>query len=194
MGQSSDQVMNPPSSSVGSQHPPLYPSHTSSTGLPEYHQAAAAAATANAALSQQQQQQQQHQRPPSQHGTPHSTTNPKKRRASGAPGSRGVANLTPEQLAKKRANDREAQRAIRERTKNTIETLEQRIKELEGQQPFQELQRVIQERDRALQECEELRRRLEAVAGIVGSQPPGLNGGSFDGTLQETSYLLGRLA
>ena len=32
--------------------------------------------------------------------------------------SRGVANLTPEQLAKKRANDREAQRAIRERTKS----------------------------------------------------------------------------
>ena len=50
----------------------------------------------------------------------------KKRRTAGS-SSRGVANLTPDQLAKKRANDREAQRAIRERTKNTIEQLERKI-------------------------------------------------------------------
>ncbi|RAL61740.1 hypothetical protein DID88_002806 [Monilinia fructigena] len=43
---------------------------------------------------------------------------------------RGVANLTPEQLAKKRANDREAQRSIRQRTKLQIETLETRIRDL----------------------------------------------------------------
>lgn len=72
---------------------------------------------------------------------------------------------------RQRANDREAQRAIRERTRNTIEGLERRIRELEGQQPFQELQRVVAERDRALAECEELRRRLGAVAGIVGASP-----------------------
>jgi hypothetical protein len=51
----------------------------------------------------------------------------KKRRTAGS-SSRGVANLTPDQLAKKRANDREAQRAIRERTKNQIENLERRIR------------------------------------------------------------------
>ncbi len=38
-------------------------------------------------------------------------TDLKKRRAPGT-SSRGVANLTPDQLAKKRANDREAQRLI----------------------------------------------------------------------------------
>ncbi|EME44848.1 hypothetical protein DOTSEDRAFT_87360 [Dothistroma septosporum NZE10] len=124
----------------------------------------AAVATANAALSQ-------HHTP-----TPNNASLGKKRKASGQPGSRGVANLTPDQLAKKRANDREAQRAIRERTRNTIESLERRIRELESQQPYQELQRVVQERDRALSECEELRKRLGSIAGIVGgSQRPDLN-------------------
>lgn len=151
-----------------------YPSHgVHSNTQPEYEQAQQAVTVA-AALSQQQQS--------AQHTpTPNNTSgNGRKRRASGAPpGSRGVANLTPEQLAKKRANDREAQRAIRERTRNTIESLERRIRELENQEPFQDLQRVVQERDRALAECEELRRRLGAVAGIVGGQQPSLNGMSF---------------
>lgn len=129
----------------------------------------------------------QHQ--PSQHHipTPNNSAAPNgRKRKAGQPGSRGVANLTPEQLAKKRANDREAQRAIRERTKNTIEGLEARIRELENQQPYQELQRALADRDRALQECEELRKRLAAVAGIVGNRElgqTGLNG--MDGS--ETS-------
>ncbi|KAJ2896797.1 hypothetical protein MKZ38_005243 [Zalerion maritima] len=38
-------------------------------------------------------------------------------------GTRSVSTLTPAQLERKRANDREAQRAIRARTKDTIETL-----------------------------------------------------------------------
>jgi hypothetical protein len=178
--------MNPPatpasSSSGGNQQSSIY---TPVVGTPEYHQAAAAAVTANAVLSQQQHQQLQQAVSPA-------PTNGKKRRAAGVPGSRGVANLTPEQLAKKRSNDREAQRAIRERTKNTIDTLERRIKELEGQQPFQELQRVIQERDRALAECEDLRRRLGAVAGIVGGQPPGLNGVLDPDATKMTEYLRG---
>ena len=64
-----------------------------------------------------------------------------------------------------------------ERTRNTIESLERRIRELEGQQPFQELQRVVQERDRAIAECEEYRRRLGLIASIAGgAQPPSLNG------------------
>jgi hypothetical protein len=84
-----------------------------------------------------------------------------------------VANLTPEQLQKKRANDREAQRAIRQRTKDTIDTLANRIKELENQQPFQELQKVVQERDRALQECEELKKKLATVASVIGGNNSG---------------------
>ena len=78
-----------------------------------------------------------------------------------------MANLTPDQLAKKRANDREAQRAIRERTKGTIDSLTSRIKELESQQPFLDLKKVVEERDRALAECEELKRKLATVASVV---------------------------
>lgn len=162
-----------------------FPSH----GIPlnSNGDAVQAAATATAALSQD-------------HIPTPNATNSRKRRATGTAGSRGVANLTPEQLAKKRANDREAQRAIRERTRNTIESLEQRIRELESQQPFQDLQRVVQERDRALAECEDLRRRLGAVAGIAGApsiqqqqqqQPhPSLNGEfTFDELIDFSSLL-----
>lgn len=155
--------MNPPSANTSS-HPSPYP-QDGGNGQLEYQHAQTAAATATAALSQE------------HTPTPNATAaGGRKRRPPGAPGSRGVANLTPDQLAKKRANDREAQRAIRERTRNTIESLERRIRELESQQPFQELQRVVQERDRALAECEALRRRLSAVAGIVGGSNPSLNG------------------
>lgn len=147
-----------PSSTV---HSPYAPSPAAHNGYQT-----GAVETAQAALSEQ----------VTATPTPAPSANGRKRKASGVPGSRGVANLTPEQLAKKRANDREAQRAIRERTRKQIEGLEQRIKELEGQQPFQELQRVVQERDRALAECEELKERLKAVAGIVGATHPGLHG------------------
>lgn len=148
--------MNPP--------PPPGPAQASNYGDPSHHTFQnTAAATAQAALSQQ------HVPTPSAQAA--ATANGRKRKASGVPGSRGVANLTPEQLAKKRANDREAQRAIRERTRNTIDTLERRIRELESQQPYQDLQRVIEERDRALQECENLRRKLATVANLAGGEP-----------------------
>ncbi|KAJ9608971.1 hypothetical protein H2200_006742 [Cladophialophora chaetospira] len=90
----------------------------------------------------------------------------RKRKATGA-GSRGVATLTPDQLAKKRANDREAQRAIRERTKHTIENLERRIQELTAQQPYQELQEVIRQKDAIQAENEEIRRRLASVMALI---------------------------
>ncbi|KAF4552660.1 Hypothetical protein D9617_9g024490 [Elsinoe fawcettii] len=100
--------------------------------------------------------------------------NPRKRRADGTPASaRGVANLTPEQLARKRANDREAQRAIRERTRNTIDTLEARIKELESQQPFQEMQSALRTRDAILAENEELKRRLQNIIVLAQYQAGG---------------------
>lgn len=93
-------------------------------------------------------------------------------------GSRGVSSLTPEQLAKKRANDREAQRAIRERTKQHIESLERRIQELTSQQPYQELQAVIRQKDAIQAENDEIRRRLASIMSIlqpiVGAQ--GLTG------------------
>ncbi|KAK2003123.1 BZIP transcription factor [Colletotrichum falcatum] len=98
----------------------------------------------------------------------------KKRRT--GPGSRGVANLTPEQLAKKRANDREAQRAIRERTKNQIETLERRIQELTSQQPYQDLQAVQRAKEAVEAENADLKRRLAAfiasIQPLISASPP----------------------
>ena len=106
-----------------------------------------------------------------------STKNPKKRRASTS-GSRGVANLTPEQLSKKRANDREAQRAIRERTKGQIESLERRIQELTSQQPYQELQHAIQQKEIIEAENEDIRKKLRSVMNIL--QPLlGNHGGTY---------------
>ncbi|KAI1127315.1 hypothetical protein F5Y10DRAFT_195737 [Nemania abortiva] len=100
----------------------------------------------------------------------------KKRRT--GPGSRGVANLTPEQLAKKRANDREAQRAIRERTKNQIEALENRIRELTEQQPYQELQKVIREKEAAEAHNAELRAHLTSIMTSIQALLSG-NTGAF---------------
>ena len=74
--------------------------------------------------------------------------------------SRGVANLTPEQLERKRANDREAQRAIRERTKNQIESLNREIQELKSQQPYLDLQLAIRQKESIKAENDELRRRM----------------------------------
>ena len=89
----------------------------------------------------------------------------KKRKATST--SRGVASLTSGQLAKKRANDREAQRAIRERTKAQIETLERRIEELTSQRPYQELQNALRQRDAVQAENEDIRRRLGSVIAIL---------------------------
>lgn len=107
-----------------------------------------------------------------------SPTNPRKRRASTS-GSRGVASLTPEQLAKKRANDREAQRAIRERTKGQIESLERKIQELTSQQPYQDLQNVIRAKELVEAENEDIKRRLNQVLTII---QPLLSGNGLPGT------------
>ncbi|UNI20336.1 hypothetical protein JDV02_006432 [Purpureocillium takamizusanense] len=91
----------------------------------------------------------------------------RRKRAKAGPGSRGVANLTPEQLAKKRANDREAQRAIRERTKNQIETLERRIRELTSLKPYQELQAVVRAKEAVERENADIKRQLATVVGLL---------------------------
>ena len=75
--------------------------------------------------------------------------------------------MTPEQLAKKRANDREAQRAIRERTKGQIEDLEKRISELTDQKPYRELQDAIRQKELVEAQNEDIKRRLMEVMKIV---------------------------
>ncbi|KAJ9195519.1 hypothetical protein DTO021D3_5095 [Paecilomyces variotii] len=90
----------------------------------------------------------------------------RKRKATNAP-SRGVANLTPEQLAKKRANDREAQRAIRERTKAQIEALQQQVRDLSSQKPYLDLQVALKEKEAVEAENREIKKRLAEVLDIL---------------------------
>ena len=104
---------------------------------------------------------------PNSPGDPSSSTDQSKKRRTTASSSRGVANLTPDQLAKKRANDREAQRAIRERTKNQIETLERRIRDLTSQQPNQELQNVLRQKDAVEAENADIKKRLSSVLSLI---------------------------
>jgi len=80
---------------------------------------------------------------------------------------RGVANLTPDQLAKKRANDRQAQRAIRERTKSHIDALEQQVRDLSSQKPILDLQAALKRNEAIQEENRELRQRLQAVMDII---------------------------
>ncbi|ESZ96217.1 hypothetical protein SBOR_3375 [Sclerotinia borealis F-4128] len=95
----------------------------------------------------------------------------KKRKFSATDGrrtsARGVANLTPTQLAKKRANDREAQRSIRQRTKDQMEEYERKIKELTSQQPYQELQHVIRQKEMVEQENLDIKQKLSQVIAII---------------------------
>lgn len=80
---------------------------------------------------------------------------------------RGVANLTAEQLAKKRANDREAQRSIRQRTKNQMEGYERKIRELTSQQPYVELQHVIRQKEMVEHENSEIKKTLTQVIALI---------------------------
>lgn len=96
-----------------------------------------------------------------------SDSNPNNKKRRTGTSSRGVANLTPDQLQKKRANDREAQRAIRERTKNQIENLEKKIRDLTSQQPYQELQHVIRQKELVEADNADIKKRLASVLSII---------------------------
>lgn len=65
------------------------------------------------------------------------------------------------------STDREAQRAIRERTKSQIETLERRISDLTSQKPYQELQAVIRSKEAVEQENADIKRRLTGVINML---------------------------
>ena len=90
-----------------------------------------------------------------------------KRRPSRA-GTRSVSTLTAAQLERKRANDREAQRAIRQRTKDHIESLERRIAELTATNDTgAKLVQALQRNEELEQENSILRSRLNhAVAAM----------------------------
>ncbi|KAH7110449.1 hypothetical protein EDB81DRAFT_672050, partial [Dactylonectria macrodidyma] len=65
---------------------------------------------------------------------------------------RSVSTLTPWQLARKRASDREAQRAIRARTKEHIERLEREIAELKSKISHDLTVQGLLQKNRALEE------------------------------------------
>ncbi|KAF2471111.1 uncharacterized protein BDR25DRAFT_224657 [Lindgomyces ingoldianus] len=93
-----------------------------------------------------------------------------KRRPSRA-GTRSVTTLTAAQLERKRANDREAQRAIRQRTKDHIENLERQIRDLTAQQDANSSSKIMElmRRNEELeQENALLRSRLSHAVAAFG--------------------------
>lgn len=83
-----------------------------------------------------------------------------KRRPSRA-GTRSVSTLTAAQLERKRANDREAQRAIRQRTKEHIDALERRVAELSAtNETSAKLTQALKRNEELEQENSILRSRL----------------------------------
>lgn len=94
-----------------------------------------------------------------------SSAEPPKGNSTKRKGTRSVSTLNPAQLARKRANDREAQRAIRARTKEHIERLEQELAELKSQQNRDQSQTVaeLMRRNRVLEE--EIIRLREGQSG-----------------------------
>nr|XP_036584933.1 uncharacterized protein CTRU02_04902 [Colletotrichum truncatum]KAF6794701.1 hypothetical protein CTRU02_04902 [Colletotrichum truncatum] len=91
-------------------------------------------------------------------------TKPAKRK-----GTRSVSTLTPSQLARKRANDREAQRAIRARTKEHIERLERELEELKSERNRDQSQ-TVQELLRKNKALEEELFKLRESMGIPNGQ------------------------
>lgn len=90
-----------------------------------------------------------------------------KRRCSRA-GTRSVTTLTTVQLERKRANDREAQRAIRQRTKEHIDRLERRIADYAQTEKSNEQLAVSTQRIRDLEaEVDYLRNKLREVSSMA---------------------------
>ncbi|KAL2001429.1 hypothetical protein VTN02DRAFT_1786 [Thermoascus thermophilus] len=81
-------------------------------------------------------------------------------------GTRKVASLTAEQLERKRANDREAQRTIRQRTKEHIEQLERQVAELRARD--EQMDNVLR-RNVALEA--EISRLRHQLAVVMSSRP-----------------------
>jgi hypothetical protein len=75
-------------------------------------------------------------------------------------GKRSVTHLSKAQLARKRANDREAQRNIRQRTKEHIKSLEKKVKELEASGLPSSLERALKRNQELESDIERLRTQM----------------------------------
>ncbi|KAM3504392.1 hypothetical protein MY10362_003592 [Beauveria mimosiformis] len=100
-------------------------------------------------------------------------------------GTRSVSTLTPSQLARKRANDREAQRAIRARTKEHIERLERELEELRSHQNRDRTLQDLLRRNKALED--ELSRLRESMGMSMAGSPYSAAGG-YDEQQQHTPH------
>ncbi|KAL5611131.1 hypothetical protein FOBRF1_007248 [Fusarium oxysporum] len=88
---------------------------------------------------------------------------------------RKVSILTPAQLARKRANDREAQRAIRARTKAHIERLERELAEFKSNQDRdQTIQELLGRNEAIEKELIRLKEIMGAPMALLSSPAPGL--------------------
>ena len=76
-------------------------------------------------------------------------------------GVRSVTTLSASQLERKRANDREAQRIIRQRTKDHIENLERKVAELDGRQ--EQLNKVLEHNTELERQIADLRQQLSEM-------------------------------
>ncbi|SMQ49823.1 unnamed protein product [Zymoseptoria tritici ST99CH_3D7] len=95
-----------------------------------------------------------------------------KKRASRA-GTRSVTTLSAAQLERKRANDREAQRAIRQRTKDHIDHLERSMNDLRGtQEAHEKIAHIAQQRNRELEDENAYLRSKLQEAGVPVNLPP----------------------
>jgi hypothetical protein len=84
------------------------------------------------------------------------------------PGTRSVSTLSPSQLARKRANDREAQRAIRARTKEHIERLERELEEVKSKNPHSNAVQELIRRNKQLEdEIFRLRQSISSGASVL---------------------------
>ena len=89
------------------------------------------------------------------------TPTPKKRESRA--GTRKVTSLSAEQLERTRANDREAQRTIRQRTKEHIESLEHQVAELTAK--YQRYDDVLRQNTVLQDEIKRLRHELAIMGG-----------------------------
>lgn len=95
------------------------------------------------------------------------TPTPKKRESRA--GTRKVTSLSAEQLERKRANDREAQRTIRQRTKEHIENLEHQVAELTAK--YQRYDEVLRQNTVLQDEIKRLRHELVIMGGRSQAYP-----------------------
>lgn len=105
-------------------------------------------------------------------------------------GTRSVSMLSPAQLERKRANDREAQRTIRQRNKEHIENLERQVIDLTGKKDqldaaLQQNAMLEAEIDRLKQQLASLHHQIQyAEASAFAAAPETMAGSSRTGSVQ----------